>query len=146
LRILQPFQRSLKMSAKVKVYDIDKAVKEFTEGKFQAFGYDNALAIIEGSKGIIVSNCDGVHKHVLDNEDQIRILMVENTESKSIPMFPSHSADTSVAMLKSLASYTEMKLTEFIRRFGSRIESNYDSLLKSIKEIGLNPADYPREI
>ena len=67
---------------KVKVYDINKAVKESTEGKFKAFGFDATLVIIEGPNGIIVSNCDGVHgvHNVLDNEDQIRILMVENTE------------------------------------------------------------------
>ncbi len=132
------------MSAKVKVYDINKAVKESTEGKFKAFGFDATLAIIEGPNGIIVSDCDGVHKVLKDEQQRFKIQMVENTES--IYIYPSHSADTSVAMLKSSASYTEMKLTEFIRRFGSRIESNYDILLKSIKEIGLNPADYPREI
>jgi hypothetical protein len=37
------------------------------------------------------------------------------------------------------------KVGAWVRRFGSRIERNYDLLLNSIKEIGLDPKDFPRQ-
>ena len=38
----------------------------------------------------------------------------------------------------------EVALGTWVRRFGSRIENNYSILLESIKEIGLDPKDFPR--
>jgi len=35
-------------------------------------------------------------------------------------------------------------LGQWVRTFGARIENNYAMLLHSIKELGLDPEDYPR--
>jgi deoxyhypusine synthase len=38
----------------------------------------------------------------------------------------------------------EVELKSFVRKFGNRIERNYDMLLKSIEEIGLNSKEFKR--
>jgi hypothetical protein len=43
------------------------------------------------------------------------------------------------------AEVTEVDLGTFVRTFCARLETNYAVLMDSVKEIGMDPADYPRK-
>lgn len=83
------------------------------------------LAIVNEKKGkMILTDKDGVHTlHDITKDEKIT------------------SKFTTKKLLESEPLYEIEKLTDFIRHFGSRIESNYSKLLKSIKQIGLNKDD-----
>jgi len=102
------------------------------------------MCIIEGKKGIIITDneaCHTVHKSV-DEKYEIDVVKI-SADPNVISMNPDATGKVSIKALQT-ASYIELELGEWVRRFGSRIENNYDILLKSIKQIGLNPSDFPR--
>ena len=102
------------------------------------------LAIIESDKGIIVSDNEAVH-YLYDNAEEGHEVNLYDRKEGSISIFPSSSTLVPVKELKK-CECRESTLTDFVRRFGSRIEGNYSTLLDSIREIGLNPEDYKREV
>jgi len=101
----------------LKVYDL---------GKLSGAGFSEPnIAIVNGDQ-VILSDSDAVHTiHTLDDK-------VTDTH-------------TAREILASQPIGEAKDLGKWIRVFGARIEGNYVLLLKSIKEIGLNPKDFPRE-
>ena len=127
--------------SKVKVYNIKEMVETKWDGAFTS--HVKEIAIIEGKNGIIVSDDEAIHE-VFKNEDEKYHLDVYQNDGK-MHLFPVNSAELPFAFIKANAPCREIELTESIRHFGSRIEGNYGLLLKSIKEIGLDPENYKRK-
>ena len=98
-----------------KVYDIN------TGGGFKEIN----LAIINEKNGkMILTDNEAVHS--LHNINDESLVTSRFTAKQILALPPVNEVE---------------KLTHFVRHFGQRIESNYSTLLKTIKEIGLNPAD-----
>lgn len=125
----------------VYTYDIDKILKDKTGNKWEFVG-NGKWIIIEGPKGIIISDNDAVH-HLFPGRDYEVKLQVAEKKEDMVSLFPSHSLPIKIGELME-CSHEEKELGQAVRKFGGRIETNYLILLKSIKEIGLNPDDYPR--
>jgi hypothetical protein len=122
-------------------YDIDNILKDKTEDKWGFVG-NKEWIIIEGPKGIIISDNEAVH-HIFPGRDyEVKLHVVEKQEGVT-SLFPSHSLPVKIGELME-CPHKEKELGQAVRRFGGRIEANYLTLLKSIKEIGLNSNDYPR--
>jgi len=128
--------------ATVKIYNIKKAVEEAQEGKKTP--YDNELAIIEGTTGVIVTDYEGVHDVYKTVEDNHK-LQIHDKSGGGFSIIPAGSLSVPVKVLQERCEIREEALGTFIRHFGRRMESNYSILLKSIKEIGLDPEAYPRQ-
>jgi hypothetical protein len=98
-----------------KVYDIN------TGGGFKEIN----LAIINEKNGkMILTDNEAVHS--LHNINDESLITSRFTAKQILALPPVNEVE---------------KLTHFVRHFGSRIETNYSKLLRSIKEIGLNPKD-----
>ena len=133
----------------VKVYDINSRIKAEFDGKYEGYGAaDRELAIIEGPKGIVVSDYEAVHWLFGSVEENIALdlyeVKIDASGRKMIPMLPSKRAEATIAYIKEKCEAKEVDLGQWVRRFGARLESNYDTLLKSIKKVGLDSRDYPR--
>ena len=105
--------------SKVRVYDL---------GSFSSLGPE-INALIVGKERVILTDNEAVHDihNIAGSIDFIK--------GVSVP----------VKTILDAKPIREEELGTFVRRFGSRIEGNYSMLLRSIKEIGLDPEDYPRE-
>jgi hypothetical protein len=105
--------------SKVKIYDL---------GSFSAMGPD-INAVIVGKERVILTDNEAIHSihNIAGSIDFIK--------GVSVP----------VQTILDATPIKEEELGTFIRHFGSRIESNYQILLGSIKDIGLDPKDYPRD-
>jgi hypothetical protein len=125
----------------VNTYNLKEAIEKANDGKRTC--RDNEIAIIEGSGGVVVVNSDGVHWNFKSMKDDITIELFDKKPG-TIAMFPSAEAKCPLDALVERCEPTVQPLHEFVRRFGSRIETNYNILLKSLKGIGLIPDDYPR--
>ena len=114
---------------KVNVYDIAQVLTEIGKSEFNAASpkyLGENYAVLVGADKVIVTDNEAVH--VVENRaGKVLGIPVEYLITKATPV-------------------DEVELGIFVRRFGARIEGNYIGLLKSIQEIGLNPADYPRKI
>lgn len=126
----------------VYTYDIDKILKDKTGNKWEFVG-NGKWIIIEGPKGIIISDNDAVHHLFPCRDYEVKLQVVEKQEEGVIALFPSHSLSVKIGELME-CDHKEKELGQVVRRFSDRIERNYLTLLKSIKEIGLNLNDYPR--
>ena len=132
----------------VKVYNIKELVETKTSNKYTVM-HQSELAIIEGIGGVtIVSDAEAIHNVIkMDNPDKyISVSLYDQAEEGSFNIMPSKEAELSIDYITSEAKYRDVELNEFVRTFGSRIESNYRTLLKSIKEAGLNPNNYQRKV
>ena len=98
---------------------------------------DIQVAIVNNNK-VILSNNDACH--TIHNFDDVVMGLAEIMGSTEI---------TAKQIIDSTPIGTTDNIGSWIRTFGNhfistnRIERNYDLLLKSIKEIGLNPKDFP---
>ena len=140
---------------KVKVFDAKLFLEKSCGEQMAAKGLEvrDQFAVLVGEKKVIVTGDEAVHDIFTLDEEVVIDLFAKAREnedgSRSISIVP--SARVKIPVLELIEELDkpefvkEQPLTEFVRRFGSRIENNYRILLKSIKEIGLNPADYPRE-
>ena len=127
---------------KVKAYNLKEMVETSWDGAFTS--HVKEIVIIDGRKGFIVSDDEAVHE-VFKNEDEKYHLDVYPNDGK-IHMFPVNTVDIPLSFIKANAPCREVELTESVRHFGRRIEGNYELLLKSIKQIGLDPNNYKREV
>lgn len=125
-----------------KIIDLKKYVETATEGKYTTHQI-HSLAIIEGPKGIIITDEDAVNmiEDSLDNLIDIHVKYNNDT----IAMLPEGKGQESIANLLEKAPVTEQPVNEYIREFGDRLSQNYNYLLESIEEIGLNPVDYKKQ-
>ena len=125
----------------VKKYNIKKLV-EANIHNHTTFREDSIVILI-GTKGVIVVDIEGVHQIHSTIEDNYEIEVVKNPEPNTFAMMPDGILKASVKELME-AETEEVELGEYVRKFGNRLEQNYNILLKSIKEIGLDPTNYPR--
>jgi hypothetical protein len=121
---------------KVKKYNV-KGLIEKTHKTITTYT-ESDVVIIEGTKGIIVTDNEAIH-NLYDDFNGIYEFDVCAIGGNTPIGLVKISIDEMIT-----ADSTEVELTEYVRKFGSRIENNYALLLKTIKEIGLNPKDYPR--
>lgn len=127
-----------------KCYDMTEYFRITTEGEFRAFGVHDKLVVLQGSKGVVVVCREGVYWRFDSTDDAFEVLLEPDTkDTKSFRLMPSNSARVRIQdILKAPSEDVELGL--FVRVFGDRLEANYRNLLTSIREIGLNPMDYPR--
>jgi len=119
---------------KVLVYDLARLISQETGEPY--CGIEEKNAMIVGPEKIILTDDEGCHS-VHDKTDTINMCSFM-TRKKAV-------ISVEKLITKSYAvPVDEVELGIFVRTFGARIERNYAILLDSIKEIGLNPADYPR--
>jgi len=105
---------------KVKIYDLNK---------FSNLGRE-INAIIVGKDRVILTDDEACHTvHNLHGT-------VEFTCDVNVPVMDILEEEP----------IREEELGTFVRTFGSRIEGNYNHLLESIKDIGLDPKDFPRKV
>jgi hypothetical protein len=129
----------------VKAYDI-KALVEGVDGhNLTAFGSDAQLVIMVGPKGVLIVTTEGVHYRFDSVEDSYEVDCCPN-ESDKIYAIPSATLSATIKELMEEAASNEIHLGNFVRRFGERLETNYQILLDSIREVGLDPMDYPRDV
>ena len=105
---------------KVKIYDIAKMCGTV------AFSEINALIV--GAEKFILTDNEAVHT-VHTHEEGVGL----GTKTFSLKDIQAEVA------------VDEVELGEYIRSFGRRIETNWYLLLDSLKEIGLDPKDFPRK-
>jgi len=131
--------------AMVKVYDVNAAMKKWTENheKGQHVVLDHGrFALIEGEKKSILVDGDGIH-WIFDKDNiSIGIGLVRDIPG-GIPIVPEITVPLNNEMLDNMVS-EEKELGIFVRHFSERIENNYRKLLDSIAGIGLDPDNYPR--
>lgn len=130
---------------KIKVYDIKKLIEdiEFSEErKYLVRDYSSGMAIIEGTKGVLVFDDEGCgfKKDNLDGEIEIG-LNVPKTDGSFSAMAEYTIRPTVESFMK--AEFKEILITDFIeRRNKTRIKENLKSILKTIDEIGLDSREY----
>ena len=121
---------------KVFVYDLMRVLEEIAGSRYSGFAELNAL--IEGETKIILTDNEAVHS-IHDLDDSIHVLYPNTKKAIDIPIR---------YLLTTAIPVDEIELGQFVRVSGhiNAIEKNYVMLLNSIKEIGLNPSDFPRTI
>jgi len=140
----------------VKVVDVKRYIDGRLGEQIAAKGLEIRelkLAVIKNGDKAIVSDNEAIHDlSALDEAFTIDLFerSVPDADGVTrIALVPSARVTIKVAELVQLTEsgsdcVEEATLTAFVKRFGSRIESNYKGLLRSIKELGLAPEDYPR--
>lgn len=131
---------------KVKVYDIIKVISDLAGEKFYG---SEANALIVGEYKAILVDEDATHT-IHELKEGLRLTAILDTPAKVqgdlIVSSVKKSVRLSFDMLQRAEPLKEVELGTFVRTFGNRIETNYKLLLDSIKEIGLDPNDYPRKV
>jgi hypothetical protein len=122
---------------KVLVYDLGQILSVKLGVPFD-IGDKNALIV--GKDKVILTDMDAIHTLHNVNET-IQLTDPSNSNSKKCSIAIKDLIDKKVNV-----PVDEVELGIFVRTFSARIERNYELLLKSIKEIGLDPKDYPRNI
>jgi hypothetical protein len=120
---------------KVLVYDLGQIVSVKLSLPFNR-GEKNALII--GKEKVILADMDALH--TMHNVDEV-IKLTDFDTGMVCRVAIKDLIDKNVNV-----PVDEVELGIFVRTFGARIERNYELLLKSIEEIGLDPKDYPREV
>ena len=129
----------------VKVYDTKKLVEELTGKEWTTFTFSHDYAIIEGPKGVVVTCGEGVGFKADSPADTMSIGVQRPREGKRIPLMAEGSIELPISEVMEKAPVRRMTLRKYIRKFGARLERNYEEILWSLKEIGLDPANYPRK-
>lgn len=133
---------------KVKCYDMEKLIQAGTDGKFTAFGPYTKLVVLQGPKGFVVACHEGV-SWLMHSEDEIMEVEGEPNDADEHPnsfrIMATHLFKMPVKEVMTAPS-EDVQLGDFVRRFGQRLEDNYRILLSAIKQVGLDPADYPRDV
>jgi hypothetical protein len=126
-----------------KVFDFSGYVKQHIGENYKCL--NKYALIVNGNKAIFADN-DAVH-WIKDLDESIEIPLYKCGD-RTMEILPSKVINpTAKKLLDNIEHFIveEMPLTKFVRHWNSRLESNYRILLKSIKEIGLDPENYPRD-
>jgi len=130
---------------KIKIYDVNSLIVGNTgDLELEVFGTRQELAVIEGPEGFVVTCYEGVHFVEDSKEGMIPLGLTPIRDDDAVAMFPSHKVEIPIEDILE-APHREQPLGDYIRRFGHRLEANYAQLLRSIKKVGLDPSDYPRD-
>ena len=127
---------------KVKVYNMKEMVERRTNNKRTP--REDKLAIIEENHVIIVIDNEAVHTIYGNLESTHEVQLHDVLKNGNMDLIPACHSNLPISYIKQHAKCEEVELTDFVRRFGTRIESNYMVLLETIKDAGLNPDDYKR--
>jgi hypothetical protein len=119
---------------KVIVYDLSQLVTQTTGEPYCGIEWKNALIV--GPDKVILTDTEGCHS-IHGKDEYVHVTSFVTKQIVAIPIEKMINRSYAVPV-------DEVELRIFVRTFGDRIENNYRLLLKSIKEIGLNPDDYPR--
>lgn len=119
---------------KVIVYDLGQLVAHAAKEPYRGFEEKNALIV--GTDKVILTDTDGCHT-IHEKTDSIRLTSPMTDKEVDIPIEKLINRSYAVPV-------DEVELGTFVRTFGDRIERNYRLLLESIREIGLDPDNYPR--
>jgi len=122
----------------VNVYNVKKLIEKINKGKYSS--HIEELAIIEGPKGILISEAAPAFYVRKDVEDDCHTVIFKTTEPKKGILLP-----VPIKVLISQCEKREVPLNEFVQPVGKRPGTHYKLLLKSIEQIGLDPKDYPRK-
>jgi len=137
------------MNKLVKQYDLNALVMKLSKDAptpLKVYGSWGKVVVLTGPKGCIVTDRDAVHYCLKSEHDTVEIDCGPIPKNpNTILLCPTHTVDLPVVQIQKQAPCTEVRLGDFVRRFGSRLEGNYCVLLDSIKKIGLDPAEYPRD-
>jgi len=129
---------------KVKVYNVNKRMRSLLKSEnLEVFGTRQELAVLEGPMGFVVTCSEGVHFQFTSPDDTVPLGLTRPCKKGQFAIMPSHTTDIPVSEILE-CEHREQPLGSFVRRFGTRLESNYATLLQSIKKVGLDPTDYPR--
>ena len=126
----------------VRVYDLKALIEATTQGKLTSFREDK-VAILVGHKGCIVSCYDGTHRIFKDIEQEAKFYAAENKEPRDQDKA---AAEVSIVIseIHKMGECEEIELGIFVKK-SVTASANYLLLLDSIKKIGLNPKDFPRD-
>lgn len=137
---------------KIKVYNLKKSIEEndFNGKQLTTFSFYDKLAIIEGSKGVLIFDDEGVGylKESVTDEFEIGLNDIPEQKSNTIFATPQYNLNISSKEIIEKAEHEEIELTQFIKRYNynSRMRDNFSTLLKSINEIGLKSKDYYKSV
>lgn len=133
----------------IKVYNLkEKIEKEDFDGKKLTTYNFSKMAIMEGKKGILCFNEEGIG-YLKDNiDDKIEISLNDIPKENIIYVMPQYEVMMSLKEITNDVNYEEMELTQFIRRYNynRRLKDNFSDILKSINKIGLKKKDYYMEV
>lgn len=128
---------------KIKVYNLKKKVEEDYEG-ITTYHYDDEVAIVQNEKNdrALMFISEGVGECYNINE-KYKISVDRIHENKnSVSIMPIGTIDIEIENIINTCEYRETYIRDFIRKFGSRLQNNFNEILQSIDEIGLNSKDY----
>lgn len=132
---------------KVKYYSLssvsDKILADTKEINPKEFYIDENFVLIEGKKKSIYSvEYEGVH-NIVGPRKNIVLGVFPRLEKGHVALFPKFRVTLT---LKELLAYEppfkEIELCQAVRTFGARLDVNYNLLLKSCEEIGLDLSEY----
>lgn len=130
---------------KVKVYDLIKVLSDAAGEQF--YGSEVNALILGADKAILVDD-EAVHTiHHISEGLRTTVIVVDSCgiQKDLLVSCVKKTVRITFDRLQKAEPLREEELGEFVRTFGQRIENNYTDLLKSIREIGLDPNDYPRD-
>lgn len=133
-----------------KMYSVAKVVEDNCgDHNLTAFAFDRSLVILEGPDGVLVVNNEGIHYKFDSTAEVYEVDCCPNDEGEDgkhkFYMCANAVFKVPLKDIMAEAEVTEVDLGTFVRTFGARLETNYHVLMDSVKEIGLDPADYPRK-
>ena len=143
---LNSLKEEFSMVEKIKVYDLKSYIEnqEMEGKKYNLFNFTKGIAIINGSKGTINFDEEGVGHNLKDLKDSFKIGLTDIPEQGCLFVTPQYRASITCQEIIDNCEYKKMNLTEFIERYqyNNRMRNNFDELLKAINKIGLNSKDY----
>lgn len=125
----------------VRVYDLAKIVKDNFE---DCQAYDNDICIMVGERGVVTFDSEGIGSTYGSTEDTVNIYMTDIPPENIIYTMPQYKATMTIKEFIEGNDYRECTLQEYFNgyNYNSRLKENYKSLLKAIKDIGINYKEY----
>lgn len=123
---------------KIKVFDIDALVaQEYPE--YEPFRYKKA-AIFEGPRGVVFSEEEAVHQKENALTDAVVVPLAKRTDKNHIAIFATAKMTVSLDEIVAKAPFEEMSMDEFFsrRNYNPRCQDNYETLMKSLRNIGFD--------
>ena len=129
----------------IKVYNLKEKIKkeDFNGKKVTTYSFSK-IAILEGKKGVLCFNEEGIG-YLKDNiKDEIEISLNDIPIGNHICCMAQYQIKMSIKEIMDTVNFEEMELTEFITRYdyNNRLRDNFASILKSINKVGLKKKDY----
>ena len=130
----------------INVYNLRKLVEgtEFKNLPQMTTQSYHELAIIQGNKGIMIIDDEAVGR-VTESLDETFKLGISEKKDNVIYIMPQYTINIPIKDIIKETECREVPIREFVRKFGSRLESNFKIALKTIDEIGLDSKEYYNE-